>query len=46
MIMTASLSGLLTGEWKYSTGRSRVFLAAGMMFLLAATLLLTTANRH
>jgi multidrug transporter EmrE-like cation transporter len=46
MIMTASLSGLLTGEWKGTSGRSRAFVAAGMLFLLVATLLLTAANRH
>lgn len=45
MIMTASLSGLLTGEWKRASMKSRVFLAAGMFFLLVATLLLTAANR-
>lgn len=46
MIMTASLSGLLTGEWRRTSSKSRVFLATGMFFLLVATLLLTAANRH
>ena len=46
MIMTASLSGLLTGEWTRTSTASRVSLAAGMFFLLIATLLLTAANRH
>jgi len=46
MIMTASLSGLLTGEWKGAPRNSRAFVAAGMFFLLVATLLLTEANRH
>src|SRR5579863_6375718 len=46
MIMTASLSGLLTGEWRRSSGKSRAFLAAGMFLLLVATLMLTAANRH
>lgn len=46
MIMTASLSGLLTGEWGCAPRKSRLFLAAGMLFLLVATLLLTAANRH
>ncbi len=46
MIMTASLSGLLTGEWRRSSGKSRAFLAAGMFFLLVATLMLTAANWH
>jgi L-rhamnose-H+ transport protein len=46
MIMTASLSGLLTGEWRRASIKSRMFLAGGMLFLLIATLLLTAANRH
>lgn len=46
MIMTASLSGFLTGEWRRASGRSKLFLAVGMLFLLAATLLFTAANRH
>jgi hypothetical protein len=46
MIMTASLSGLLTGEWKRTSGKSRVLLAAGMLFLLIATFLLTAASRQ
>lgn len=46
MIMTASLSGLLTGEWKRTSRKSRAFLAGGMSLLLVATLLLTAANRH
>lgn len=45
MIMTASLSGLLTGEWRQASSKSRAFLAAGMLFLLVATLMLTAANR-
>jgi len=45
MIMTASLSGLLTGEWRRTSRQSKAFLAAGMLFLLVATLLLTAANR-
>ena len=46
MIMTASLSGLFTGEWRRASGKSRVFLAAGLLFLVVATLLLTAANRN
>lgn len=46
MIMTASLSGLLTGEWRRTSSKSRTFLAAGMFFLLVATLMLTAANRR
>jgi L-rhamnose-H+ transport protein len=46
MIMTASLSGLLTGEWRGASKKSRAFVAAGMLFLIVATLLLTAANRH
>ena len=46
MIMTASLSGLLTGEWKRASAKSRALLAASILFLLLATLLLTAANGH
>lgn len=44
MIMTASLSGILTGEWKNSSRKSKGFFAAGLFFLLVATLVLTAAN--
>jgi hypothetical protein len=46
MIMTASLSGVLTGEWKGAPARAKVCLTAGMALLMVATLLLTAANRH
>ena len=46
MIMTASLSGLLTGEWRGTPKKSRALVTAGMLFLLVATLLLTAANHH
>jgi L-rhamnose-H+ transport protein len=46
MIMTATLSGVLTGEWKSIPGKSKAFLAAGMALLVFATLLLTMANRR
>lgn len=45
MIMTASLSGLLTGEWRRTSRQSKLLLAASLLFLLIATLLLTAANR-
>ena len=46
MIMTASLSGALTGEWKGATAGAKACLAAGMALLTVATLLLTAANRR
>lgn len=46
MIMTASLSGVLTGEWRRASGKSKRLLAAGLTFLSVAMLLLATANRH
>jgi len=44
MIMTASLSGVLTGEWKRVRGKPQALLGAGMALLVLATLLLTMAN--
>jgi len=46
MIMTASLSGVLTGEWKSVPGKPKAFLAVGMTLLVFATLLLVMANRR
>jgi len=46
MIITASLSGVLTGEWKSVPGKPKAFLASGMTLLVVATLLLTMANRQ
>lgn len=45
MILTASLSGVLTGEWKRASNQSRLLLAVSVLFLLVATLFLTAANR-
>jgi len=45
MIMTATLSGVLTGEWKGSPKRASGVLALGMICLISATALLAMANR-
>lgn len=46
MIMTASLSGLLTGEWRRAPEKCRLLLASGLFSLLVATVLLAAANHH
>lgn len=45
MIMTANLSGLLTGEWSSSPAGARGKLYAGLALLIVATVLLAAANR-
>jgi L-rhamnose-H+ transport protein len=46
MIMAATLSGILTGEWRGASGRARVCLGAGLALLVFATALLTVSNRN
>ncbi|GGA67393.1 L-rhamnose-proton symporter [Edaphobacter acidisoli] len=45
MIVAASVSGLLTGEWKNASGRAFAYLISGMSLLIAATIFLTFTNR-
>lgn len=45
MIVAASVSGLLIGEWKHASGKAFVCLASGMSLLIVATIFLTFANR-
>jgi L-rhamnose-H+ transport protein len=44
MIMTATLSGVLTGEWRNASRRSRFFLLSGFACLACATALLAMGN--
>jgi L-rhamnose-H+ transport protein len=44
MIMTATLSGVLTGEWKRAPMSSRLLLASGFACLTGATALLAMGN--
>ena len=44
MIMTATLSGVLTGEWKGAPASSKLLLASGLVCLAGATALLAMAN--
>jgi L-rhamnose-H+ transport protein len=44
MIMTATLSGVLTGEWKNAPAASKVLLASGFICLIGATTLLASAR--
>jgi L-rhamnose-H+ transport protein len=44
MIITATVSGILTGEWKGAPRSARMLLALGLMCLLLATLLLSIAG--
>jgi L-rhamnose-H+ transport protein len=44
MIMAATLSGVLTGEWNKAPQRAKAFLGAGLTLLIVATLLLTLSN--
>jgi hypothetical protein len=46
MIMTATLSGILTGEWRKAPGRAKLFLSTGLGLLIIATLLFTSGNAH
>jgi len=45
MIITANLSGMLTGEWKAAPSRSLVLLRIGLGLLAAATVLMAMGNR-
>lgn len=45
MIMTATLSGVLTGEWKGAPRGARLFLWSGLGCLTAATALLGMGNQ-
>jgi L-rhamnose-H+ transport protein len=45
MIMTATLSGVLTGEWKRAPVRAVALLTAGMTGLIGATILLSYGGR-
>jgi len=45
MIITANLSGLLTGEWRAAPHAARHQLYSGLALLILATLLLATSNR-
>lgn len=45
MIITANLSGLLTGEWSGAPGGARGKLYTGLALLILATLLLAIVNR-
>ncbi len=45
MIMTATLSGILTGEWKHAAGSAKQLLGAGLACLILATVLLALGNR-
>jgi len=44
MIMTATLSGVVTGEWKRSSLKLRLLLASGFVCLMGATALLAIGN--
>lgn len=44
MIMTATVSGVLTGEWKRASIMSRLLLVSGFACLIGATALLAMAN--
>jgi L-rhamnose-H+ transport protein len=46
MIMTATLSGVLTGEWRKAPRRAKVFLSTGLGLLILATLLFASGNAH
>jgi L-rhamnose-H+ transport protein len=45
MIMTATLSGVLTGEWKQAPGSAKHLLGLGLSCLIGATVLLALGNR-
>lgn len=45
MIMTATISGLLTAEWKRASRRAMMFLGSGMAALIGATILLSIGGR-
>jgi L-rhamnose-H+ transport protein len=45
MIITATISGVLTAEWKGAPRSARILLTLGLICLLLATLLLSVAGR-
>jgi L-rhamnose-H+ transport protein len=45
MIMTATLSGVLTGEWNQAPGSAKRLLGLGLSCLIGATVLLALGNR-
>jgi len=45
MIMTATLSGICTGEWKNVPGFATLLLGLGLTCLTGATVLLALGNR-
>jgi L-rhamnose-H+ transport protein len=45
MIMTATLSGVLTGEWKRAPRRAMGLMSVGLVCLTGATILLALGNR-
>jgi L-rhamnose-H+ transport protein len=44
MIATATLSGVLTGEWRSASPRAVLFLGMGLATLIIATLFFTWSN--
>lgn len=45
MIMTATLSGVLTGEWKQAPASAKRLLSSGLSCLIGATVLLALGNK-
>ncbi len=45
MIMTANVSGVVTGEWRPASVQARRFLWTGLLLLAAATVLMALGNR-
>jgi L-rhamnose-H+ transport protein len=45
MIMTANVSGVVTGEWKFASSGARRLLWIGLCLLAAATVLMALGNR-
>ncbi len=45
MIITANVSGVITGEWKSASGRARRLLRLGLALLAGATILMALGNR-
>lgn len=45
MILTATLSGVLTGEWSRASRKSKLLLGPGLLCLICATVLLARSNR-
>jgi L-rhamnose-H+ transport protein len=45
MIMTATLSGVWTGEWRHARRRATLLVSLGLSCLTGATILLALGNR-